>query len=107
MNKRKVYNMASKKECKHSGPLVLQQAQYRAGVAELVLEDFQNPLFSGGPTLTAPGPVPKKNFDPKPFSVGHMGPNLSFHTPFTPLPDTFLVILVKRMTLKKNLPPPC
>ena len=39
MNKRKVYNMASKKECKHSGPLVLQQAQYRAGVAELVLED--------------------------------------------------------------------
>ena len=56
--------------------------------------------------MTAPGPVPKKNFDPKPFSVGHMGPNLSFHTPFTPLPDTFLVILVKRMTLKKNLPPP-
>ena len=39
MNKRKVYNMASKKECKHSGPLVLQQAQYRAGVAEHVLED--------------------------------------------------------------------
>ena len=56
--------------------------------------------------MTAPGPVPKKNFDPKPFSVGHMGPNLSFHTPFTPLPYTFLVILVKRMTLKKNLPPP-
>ena len=54
----------------------------------------------------ASGPVPKKIFDPKPFLVGHLGPNLSLHTPFTPLPDTFLVILVKRMTLKKNLPPP-
>ena len=53
----------------------------------------------------APGPVPKKIY-PKPFLVGHMGPNLRFHTPFTPLPDTFLVIFVKRMTLKKNLPPP-
>ena len=54
----------------------------------------------------ASGPVPKKIFDPKPFLVGHFGPNWSLHTPFTPLPDTFLVILVKRMTLKKNLPPP-
>ena len=45
----------------------------------------------------ASGPVQKHFFDPKPFLVGHFGPNLSLHTPFTPLPDTFLVILVKRM----------
>ena len=54
----------------------------------------------------ASGSVSKIFFDSKPFLIGHLGPNLSLHTPFTPLPDTFLVILVKRMTLKKNLPPP-
>ena len=69
--------------------------------------DIKIPVFSGGKTLTAraSGPINQKNFDPKPFSVGHIGPNLSLHTPFTPLPNTFLVILVKRMTIKRNLPP--
>ena len=78
--------------------------------AEILVEseknpDFKIPVFSGGPTLTAPGPVRKFFFDPKPFSVHHKGFKLSLHSPFTPLPNTFLVSLVKRMTLKKNPPP--
>ena len=38
MNKRRVYNKASEKEC-ILAPLVFKQAKYQAGVAELVLED--------------------------------------------------------------------
>ena len=92
--------------------LVISDRLFDIGAEILALSeknpDIKIPVFSGGKTLTAWafGPITQKIFDPKPFSVGHIGPNLSLHTPFTPLPNTFLVILVKRITLKKNLPPP-
>ena len=92
--------------------LVISDRLFDIGAEILALSeknpDIKIPVFSGGKTLTAWafGPITQKIFDPKPFSVGHIGPNLSLHTPFTPLPNTFLIHLVKRMTLKKNIPPP-
>ena len=44
-------------------------------------------------------------FNRKPFLVGHIGPNLMLNTLSIPFLNTFLAILVRRMTLKKKPPP--